>query len=170
MGEKCPTYSPAAYAAGCLNLVHSGAIVLAVLFLASGWWLAGRSTVASIILLSLAGLILCSQIISRLRHMRELDCLRNRRGKVEFWDDGVKRWVSEDRIERIVRKNFSYSDPWRPVTLGYPGIEVFLSGVPEPVEVLYPAGLEELRDSVFEYLSGRHPGKASSEVEDEEDD
>jgi hypothetical protein len=160
--EKCPTYTLDTYVAGALSLVHAGAVVLAALFIVGGFVARLFSSTGSIVLFSLALLILAVQVVSRVRHIRKLDRTRYVDGRVEFWSGGAEAWVSEDRARRIAKREFTCADQWRPISLGYPGIEVQLSGVEEPVEQLYPPGQEELRDRMFEYLSRRHPGIATS--------
>jgi hypothetical protein len=60
-------------------------------------------------------------------------------------------------------------DAWRPLTIGYPDIEVHFSGLAEPVECVYPPGLDELRDRMFEFLSDRHPGRVIDATSGEDD-
>ncbi len=165
--ERPPTYSVGDYLVGALNLVHYGAAFLAILFVVSGLLLLRFVRGVGVVLLALAALLLLVQLVSRVRHVRSLDRIRCVRGTVELWSDEAGAWVSEDRVERIASKRFLYADAWRPITLGYPGIEVELSGISEPVELLYPPGFEELRDRMFAYLSRRHPKNIVASEQDE---
>jgi hypothetical protein len=95
--------------------------------------------------------------------MRRLNHIRRRRGEIELWSDELQAWIPEARIECFIRRDSHYPDAWRPISVTLPGIEIRLSGVDLPVEQLYPPGLDELRDRMFEYLSRRHPDKVVSE-------
>ena len=165
--EKPPTYSVGDYLVGAINLVHYGAAFLAVLFVVTGLLMLRFARAVGLALLGLAALLLLVQLVSRVRHVRSLDRIRCVRGTVELWSDEASAWVSDHRVERIASKRFLYADAWRPITLGYPGIEVKLSGIREPVELLYPPGFEELRDRMFAYLSRRHPANIVESEQDE---
>ena len=157
---KYPGYTFGWYLNGVINLVHCGEVVLAVLLLVGGAILLVVSRIGGATLLVLAGLLFLVQVISRVRYMRRLNHIRRRRGRVEVWSEGLRAWIPEARIEHFIRRDFHYPDAWRPISLTFPGIEIRLSGVDVPVEQLYPPGLDELRDRMFEYLSRRHPDKA----------
>lgn len=157
--DKPPTYSVGDYLIGAVNLVHYGAAFLAILSAVTGILMLRFARVVGMALLGFAALLLLVQLISRVRHLRSLNRIRFARGALELWSDEADAWISEDDVERITSKRFPYADAWRPITLGYPGIEVKLSGISEPVEQLYPPGFEEMRDRMFAYLSHRHPDK-----------
>jgi len=165
--DKPPTYSVGDYLIGAVNLVHYGAAFLAILSAVTGVLMLRFARGVGVALLGFAALLLLVQLVSRVRHLRSLDRIRYVRGTVQFRSDEAGAWVSEDRVERIASKRFLYADAWRPITLGYPGIEVKLSGIREPVELLYPPGFEELRDRMFAYLSRRHPNDIVESEQDE---
>jgi xanthosine utilization system XapX-like protein len=160
--ERCPGYTVGACLTAALGLAHVGALVLAGLLVLSAILalILFASPAPGLALLGLATLILSVQLVSRVRHVRALNRIRCSNGQLGFWSDEARAWIPAARVESVCRKDYAYADPWRPVTLGYPGIEIRLAGLTRPVEQLYPAGTEELRDAMFRYLSRRLPGKA----------
>ena len=152
--KTLPTYTGADLISGILNMMHYGAVLLAVVFIVGGL-LASRSLLTSVALVAVGGIILLTQIWSRLRHIRGLRRLRDRNGRLEVYERTSGQWISAEAITNVRRKEFPYSDPWRPITVGYPGLAIQLASLDEPIEVLYAYGLEDLRDEVYDYLVER---------------
>jgi hypothetical protein len=147
-----PKYSVSDSIAGFSSLMHWGAILLAVVFGVAGLVCFFFSVIASIILIALASLLLIVQIISRARHMFKIRAVRPSGSSFYVFYRKTGQRFTPDDIRCICKKNFAYSDPWRPITIGYTGLEIQLVNVKEPVEHLYPSGLEDLRDKLFRYL------------------
>lgn len=101
--------------------------------------------------------ILALQIKSRYRFVRDIRKLREVDGRLEALVSESRGWVSVDGLKRIAITNFPYADPWRPITLGYPGLILKIDGVDEDVEVLFAYGLDLARDDVAEMLVKRYP-------------
>ncbi len=137
-----------------LNLMHFGAVLLASGFILSGGLLVGRYPFVAGSLLVLGAILLLIQLVSRLRHIRDLRTLRERAGSLEVRVPSSSQWVPVVRITSAHKGDFPRPDPWRPITLGYPGIEIKVSSISEPIKQLYPCGLEDLRDQVYDYLQG----------------
>ena len=143
---------------GLVNLFHVGAgclslllMVLAVCLILLGVRFLGFALVAAAI-----GIVMV-QLATRIRHIRAISHLRVRRGALEVLDNKTGAWLPVNAIERIRREDFPYADPWRPITLGYPGLSIALRGGSKPVEHLYPPGLEEQRDEAFRCLMRHYP-------------
>jgi hypothetical protein len=142
--------SPSALGIGVLNMVNHTALILALVFLALGWlidyfyWIGGLIAV-------LGRRVLKSQLVSRIKHVRKLSALKFEQGELTVYDkDGLHH--SWRLIAKIRKKEYLYCDPWRPITVGYPGIEISLDGQNEPVEHLCAYGMEEDRDELYELL------------------
>ncbi len=114
--DDYPDYTPGDYVAAILSLTHYGATALAVLSLVGGALFVGRFLLVGLVLLSLAGLILASQLISRLRHIRNLVRVRHVHGMVEIWSEELEAWIPGHCMTRITRKQFPCADAWRPIT------------------------------------------------------
>jgi len=160
-----PKYNLGHAIVGFMNLMHSGAIMLAFLFGVIGLVCMFFSALASAILLSLAGLLLVVQIISRARHMFKIRAVRRSRSSFTLLHPKTRQRFSPDDIQSVRKKDFLHPDPWRPITLGYPGLEIQLANVEEAIEHLYPCGVEDLRDKMFTYLKEH----LSADVQFEED-
>ena len=149
---KYPDYGISEAISGFTSLIHWGAIMLALLFTILGIICVFVSLLLALLLFSLAVLILLIQIISRMRHMLKIRTVRPSRNSFYVFDIKTgKKFLPED-IRRVRKKSFEYADPWRPITLGYPGLEIELANVDYTIEDLYPWGLESLRDMMFTYL------------------
>lgn len=133
-------------------MTHVGAAFLALVFLILGLsLLAWFSTVAKVFLV-LSLILITVQIVSRIRFIRTLRNVRHVQGEILIFDRPSNTWFPGSRIKRLAKREFSRPDPWRPLTVGFPGIEVQIEGVIKPVELLYPYGLEEERDEMYVYL------------------
>lgn len=141
---------------GILNLVHFGAVVLAGFLIVLGFcaYFLGLKTTAAVLFV-LPTAIGASQFVSRFRHIRRISRLRERGGCLEVFDQDTQRWLPQTMIQGVARKDFPYPDPWRPITIGYPGLHIELRGKRRAVEHLFPPGLEEHRDAVFRLLVKR---------------
>ena len=138
-------------------MAHVGAVLLALVFLILGLGLlAWFSTVAKVFL-GLSLILITVQIVSRVRFIRTLRIIRHVQGEIEIFDRASNKWLPGSRVKRITKTEFSHSDPWRALTVGFPGIEVQLEGVIEPVALLYPYGLEDERDQMYLYLGKALP-------------
>ncbi len=150
--KRLPRYSLLTWIEAIVNMAHAGAASLALVFLILGLsLLAWFSTVAKVFLV-LSLILITVQIVSRIRFIRTLRIVRHVHGEIEFFDRPSNKWLPGSRIKRIAKKEFSHADPWRPLTVGFPGIEVQLEGVTKPVELLYPYGFEDERDKMYVYL------------------
>ena len=150
--KRLPRYSLLTWIEAIVNMAHAGAASLALVFLILGLsLLAWFSTVAKVFLV-LTLILITVQIVSRIRFIRTLRIVRHVQGEIEFFDRPSNKWLRGRRIKRIAKKEFSRADPWRPLTFGFPGIEVQLEGVTKPIELLYPYGLEVDRDEMYVYL------------------
>jgi hypothetical protein len=142
---------------GVLNMVNHTALVLALVFLLLGWLIDYYFWIGSVVVF-VCQRVLKGQVTSRIEHVRELGAFKFEEGELVVYDgDGIRHsWRS---ISRIRKDHFSYSDPWRPITIGYPGIEIHLEGRDEPIEHLCAYGMDEDRDEIFDlvqqYLRGR---------------
>jgi hypothetical protein len=102
-------------------------------------------------------LFLMIQALSRYRLIRRIRKLREKDGQLEALVAEPNKWVSVDGLKRVVATNFPYADPWRPISLGYPGLKLYIDGVEEKVEVLFAYGMESARDEAVEELAERYP-------------
>jgi hypothetical protein len=138
---------------GAIGLFHFGAVVLALLAIASSVvvLIFDKTTIAALLAFFGAGLFLI-QFISRIRHILAISCLRVRNGQLQVFDPAIKRWLPSTAITEISKKDYPYPDPWRPITIGYPGLELHLRDKTEAVEHLFAPGMEVLRDEVFDLL------------------
>jgi hypothetical protein len=161
-----PKYNIIDAIGGFMNLMHWGAMMLAVLFGAIGLVCFFFSALASIVLFSLAGLLLVVQIISRARHMFTIRAVRRSGNSFVVLHRKTGQRFSPHDIRCVRKKDFPYSDPWRPITIGYPGLEIQVMNFEDTIEHLYPCGLEDLRDKMFTYLKEH----LSANVQFEEDE
>lgn len=150
-----PKYGLSSAISGFTSLMHMGAIMLAILFGVIGVVCFFFSVFTATVLFSLAGLLLVLQIISRATHMSKIRAVMPSGSSFYVLNRKTGKRFAPDDIQCVRKKDFDYSDPWRPVTLGYPGLEIQLVNVKEPVEHLYPWGLTSLRDEMFRYLKER---------------
>ncbi len=147
-----PRYSLLTWIEAIVNMAHVGAVLLALVFLILGLsLLAWFSTVAKVFL-GLSLILITVQIVSRFRFIRTLRIIRHVQGQIEIFDRPSNKWLPGSRIKRITQREFTHADPWRPLTVGFPGIEVQLEGVIKPVALRYPYGLEDERDKMYLYL------------------
>ena len=147
-----PRYSLLTWIEAIVNMAHAGTVLLALVFLILGLsLLAWFSTVAKVFLV-LSLFLITVQIVSRIRFIRTLRIIRHVQSEIEIFDRPSNKWLPGSRIKRITKKEFSHADPWRPLTVGFPGIEVQLEGVIKPVALRYPCGLEDERDKMYLYL------------------
>jgi hypothetical protein len=151
--KRLPTYTVLDLLSGALNMMHFGAALLAIVFLLAGAVLLFVYPRASPALMALAAIILTVQVASRLRHIRQLRTVREQNGRLQVYVRSSGRWVTVDTLTEVRKKQFPYADPWRPITVGYPGIELRIPSLDDPAEVLFPYGLEHLRDEVYAYLT-----------------
>jgi len=157
-----PRYSLLTWIEAIVNMAHTGAVLLALVFLILGFsLLAWFSTVAKVFLV-LSLILITVQIVSRIRFIRTLRIIRHVQGKIEIFDRASNKWLPGSRIKRITKKEFLHADPWRPLTVGFSGIEVQLEGVIKPVALLYPYGLEDERDKMYLYLRKALPHEPST--------
>ncbi len=142
--------SPISLGMGVLNMVNHSALVIALVFLLLGWVIDHYFWLGSLIVF-LSRQVLKSQLTSRISHVRKLAAFRIERGELCVYDKHGSRdgW---SQIARIRREDFLHCDPWRPITIGYPGIEIILEGHGEPIEHLCAYGMEEDRDEIFELV------------------
>jgi hypothetical protein len=165
--ECFPKYSFGTWAAAVLGMCHLPALAIAVVFLVTGLVTIGRFPWTSGVLLALSAWILGVQVVSRVRFIRGLSAIRPFEGGVEIFYAENRRWYPGSSLTSLAKKDFAYADPWRPITVGFPGIEIGLKGVSTPAEVLFPYGLEEHRDRVFAHLEKLFAGRVASDSERE---
>ncbi len=140
-----PRYSLLTWIEAIVNMAHTGAVLLALVFLILGLsLLAWFSTMAKVFLV-LSLILIAVQIVSRIRFIRTLRIVRQVQGEIEIFDRASNTWLPGSRINRTTKREFSHADPWRPLTVEFPGIEVQLEGVIKPVALRYPYGLEDER-------------------------
>ena len=147
-----PKYKISDAIVGFMNLMHWGTILLALLFGVIGLMCVFFSVLAAIVLFSLAGLLFFVQIFSRVHHMFTIRAVRPSGNSFVVLNRKTGQRYSPEEIQCIRKKEFHYSDPWRPITLGYPGLEIQLANIEETIVHLYPCGLDNLRDKMFAYL------------------
>ncbi len=147
-----PRYSLLTWIEAIVNMAHVGAAFLALVFLILGFSLLAWFPIVAKVFLVLSLILITVQIVSRIRFIRTLRIIRYVQGEIEIFDRASNQWLPGRRIKRITKREFSHADPWRPLTVGFPGIEVQLEGVIKPVALLYPYGLEDERDEMYLYL------------------
>jgi uncharacterized membrane protein len=162
--KRFPRYSLLTWIEAIVNMAHPGAALLALVFLILGFGLlAWFSTVAKVFLV-LSLILITVQIVSRIRFIRTLRIIRHVQGQIEIFDRPSNKWLPGSRIKRIAKREFSHADPWRPLTVGFPGIEIQFEGVIKPVALLYPYGLEDERDKMYLYLRKSTPAYESRQT------
>jgi hypothetical protein len=166
--ERFPKYSFGTWVAAVLNMSHLSALVVALVALVAGLATIRGFPWTSGVVLAFSALILGTQVVSRVRFIRGLSAIRPFEGGVEIFHTENRRWYPGSSVTSLAKKDFAYADPWRPITVGFPGIEIGLKGISTPAEVLFPYGLEEHRDKVFEHLEKLFTGRvvADSKRED----
>ncbi len=150
--KRLPRYSLLTWILAIVNMTHVGAAFLALVFLILGFSLLAWFPIVAKVFLVLSLILITVQIVSRIRFIRTLRIVRHVQGAIEIFDRPSNKWLPENRIKRIAKREFLHPDPWRPLTVGFPGIEVQFEGVIKPVELLYPYGLEDERDEMYVYL------------------
>ncbi len=150
--KRFPRYSLLTWILAIVNMAHAGAVLLALVFLILGFSLLAWFPIVAKVFLVLSLILITVQIVSRIRFIRTLRTIRHVQGEIEIFDRASNQWLPGRRIKRIAKREFSHADPWRPLTVGFPGIEVRLEGVIKPVALLYPYGLEHERDEMYVYL------------------
>ncbi len=150
--KRFPRYSLLTWILAIVNMAHAGAVLLALVFLKLGFSLLAWFPIVAKVFLVLSLILITVQIVSRIRFIRTLRTIRHVQGEIEIFDRASNQWLPGRRIKRIAKREFSHADPWRPLTVGFPGIEVRLEGVIKPVALLYPYGLEHERDEMYVYL------------------
>ena len=156
--DTLPKYTLGTWVIAVVNMAHVGAIFLALLFLIFGLALIFWFPLIGEILFAISLWIIAVQVVSRVKFIRKLEAIRPTEGKLKIFHPGTKRWVPGNLVTGIVKEDYASPDPWRPVTLGFPGITITLKGIPEPAEVMFPYGFEDFRDRVFDYLTNSLPG------------
>ncbi len=157
--------SPISLGIGVLNMVNHTALVIALVFLILGWVIDRYFWFGSIIVFFCRH-VLKSQFTSRIMHVRKLAAFKFEDGELYVYDKHGLRH-SWRRITRIRRDSFLHCDPWRPITIGYPGIEIILAGQGEPIEHLCAYGMEEDRDEIFDLIQQYLKIRASRRVLDD---
>jgi hypothetical protein len=138
---------------GAIGLFHFGAVFLALLAITSSVVvLVFDKTMIAALLAFLGTGILLIQFLSRIRHILDISYLRVRNGQLQVFDPATKRWLPSTAITEISKKDYPYPDPWRPITIGYPGLELHLRDRTEAIEHLFAPGMEVHRDEVFDLL------------------
>ncbi len=139
--------------AASLAMAHYGAKVSAGLMLLAALAAAFWSLRAAGLLAGLSAILFANQLVSRWHYISGLSSLRLGRRGLEVKDREGDQWVGSERVEGVEKTFFPYSDPWRPITVGFPGIRIELSGRDRPVEHLLPYGMEAQRDRAFDRLT-----------------
>ena len=137
---------------GVLNLMHIGAVLLGLLLLLGGFVSLFFFKSVAVICILLSILIFVTQVYTRIAHILEIQSIRKKGNAILIYHHKAGRNFNASEILSIEKKDFAYADPWRPITLGYPGIEINLKNESVPAEHLYPYGSEELRDRMYLYL------------------
>lgn len=161
--DSFPKYSFGTCVIALLNMAHLPALVFGLLLLMVGLATVPKFSWLSKILLAIAAWIILAQVISRLWFIRSLYAIRPSQGGVEVFHAENRRWYPGSSVMSLAKKDFAYADPWRPITVGFPGIEIDLKGVSTPAEVLFPYGLEEHRDRVFDHLERLFADRVASD-------
>jgi len=84
-----------------------------------------------------------TQILSRLKHIKEIRALRFQGDRLEVRHPESQNWLPAENIVSFQKQNFIYADPWRPFTVGYPGIEIRLKDVSSSADDLFAYGMEK---------------------------
>ncbi len=142
--------STGAFAIGVLNMVNHSAIVLALIFVLLGWVIDHYYWIGGLILI-FGRSVIKNQVISRIKHVKQLGAFKFEDGELFVYDKHGLRFSSR-LIVKIRKKDFLYCDPWRPITIGYPGIEIMLDGQEEAIEHLCAYGMDEDRNEVFDLV------------------
>ena len=151
-----------------INMFHVGVILASLVTgLLSGILWAFGQTVWSLVFVGIAVLGLTQQVISRVVHVRAIRCLRIKNGQYQVQNPHSGKWVDFDDVVSFEKTDFLYADPWRPFTLGYPGIRFALkrdagsTGGPLILaEDMFGYGMDPVRDRVFEKLRQKYPAHA----------
>lgn len=148
-----PGYSTAALVMGVLNMSNVVAVLFALTVLISGFVTIFFSLLIGCALLALAVWILVDQFCSRFSHVRAIRALRIKRGRLEV-RVAENDWRADVVILDVAAEDFPYADPWRPFTLGYPGIRLRVrsSGREFLVEDIFAYGMAPARDDVVQFL------------------
>ena len=123
--------------AGFLSMMDMGTVALAFFLTLPGIPLLWYKFWVGIILLGIALVLAASQVASRLKHIRKIRALRMSNNNLEVRHPVSNAWLPAASIESFRKEDFSFVDPWRPITVGYPGIEIRLKGVSQPAEDLF---------------------------------
>lgn len=145
---------------GFLNMMDMGTLALAFFLTLPGIPLFWYKFWVGAVMLAIALVLVAGQVLTRLKHIREIRALRMSHHELEAKHPVSNNWLPATAIESFRKEYFPFPDPWRPITVGYPGIEIRLKGVSQPIEDLFAYGMDELRDRVFECLKERYPDKA----------
>lgn len=166
--NRYPGYNFLTIILAAINMFHWG-IVLASLVtgLLSGiLWAAGQIA-WSLVFVVVAVLGLTQQVVSRVVHIHKIRCLRIKNGTYQVKNPHSGKWVGFDQVVSFEKAEFRYADPWRPFTLGYPGIRFALKPDEGPTggplilaEDMFGYGMEPMRDRVFETLHKKYPAHA----------
>ncbi|MBI2360017.1 MAG: hypothetical protein HYV04_14170 [Deltaproteobacteria bacterium] len=159
MTESFPKYSFGIWVAGVVNMSNQGVVFLALVCGILGLLLVYWFPRLGGLLLVGSAFTLIVQVVSRVRYISKLQTIRPVPGGVEIFHWPSKRWLPGTLITTIAKEDFAYADPWRPITIGHPGIDITFQDVPEPAQVLFPYWLEWHRDQVFDYLARLFPDK-----------
>lgn len=133
-------------------MMNHVAVFFAIIFGVAG--LIFISSWYGLTLLILSGLMLTVQIISRVKHILAIRSLLFQDGKWRVFDRNKGNWYAIHDIEKVRKDFFVFADPWRPITIGYPGREIKLMGIEKPVLHLCPYGCDELRDQIYDRVRG----------------
>ncbi len=140
-----------------------GEIIVAVIVFLFGFSLITNYWYLGLALICYSLYIPINQIISRIKCIKDMRAVRIKNVKLEIRSPHTSQWLSDPSVVSFSKRTFPYSDPWRPFTIGFPGIEIVLKNFEKPLKVLFPYGLETSRDEVFEVLNSDFPEK---ELED----
>lgn len=166
--NRYPGYNFLTLLLAAINLFHVGVVLasLATGLLSGILWAAGQTT-WSLIFVAVSVTGLTQQGVSRLVHLRAIRSLRVKHGGYQVKNPHSGTWVDFDRVVSFEKANFRYPDPWRGVTLGYPGIRFALkadeSSAKAPLiiaEDRFGYGMDPVRDQVFETLRQKYPANA----------
>lgn len=120
---------------------------------------------AAIVLFSIASFLVILQITTRARHMSTIRAIKPKGNSFVVLHRQTGQRFAPDKIECVRKRDFAYPDPWRPCTFRYPGLEIQLTNIEEPIVDLFPSGLEYLRDKMFTYLKLHLPDNVQFEEE-----
>ncbi len=155
-----------------VKLLNWSAVAFAVIITIAGAIYYFKNPIISYVLFITAGIIVVAQGVSRMEHVKQLSALCVHKGELAIRDRRKERWVHSSKIESFGKIDSDYAPPWGGKARHYPGIEIELEGVEDPVEHLYPKGLTTERDEMFAYLLEKFPDKMvvyEDEVEREEE-